>query len=111
AGKDGTIKHVMSGVNPQGCAVTSFKQPSAMELDHDFLWRIHSAVPPKGSIGIFNRSHYEDVLIARVHELAPAAVLKNRYSQINDFEKILTGNDVHILKFFLHMSSDEQRRR
>jgi PPK2 family polyphosphate:nucleotide phosphotransferase len=111
AGKDGTIKHVMSGVNPQGCAVTSFKQPSTQELDHDFLWRIHAAVPPKGGIGIFNRSHYEDVLIARVHELVPPAVWKQRYSGINDFEKILTENDVHILKFFLHMSNKEQGRR
>src|SRR5580658_264727 len=97
AGKDGTIRHVMSGVNPQGCSVTSFKQPSALDLDHDFLWRIHAAVPPKGTIGIFNRSHYEDVLIARVHELVPPAVWKKRYSQINDFEKMLTGNNVCIL--------------
>jgi len=111
AGKDGTIKHVMSGVNPQGCAVTSFKQPGTQELDHDFLWRIHSAVPPKGTIGIFNRSHYEDVLIARVHELVPPAVWKKRYAQINDFETMLTENNVCILKFFLHMSSKEQRRR
>jgi PPK2 family polyphosphate:nucleotide phosphotransferase len=111
AGKDGTIKHVMSGVNPQGCTVTSFKQPSTQEGDHDFLWRIHSAVPPKGAIGIFNRSHYEDVLIARVHELVPPAEWKRRYSQINDFEKFLTENNVHILKFFLHMSGKEQRRR
>jgi PPK2 family polyphosphate:nucleotide phosphotransferase len=111
AGKDGTIKHVMSGVNPQGCAVTSFKQPSTQELDHDFLWRIHAAVPPKGGIGIFNRSHYEDVLIARVHELVPSAVWKKRYSEINDFEKILTENGVHVLKFFLHMSNKEQGRR
>ncbi|HEY3822908.1 MAG TPA: polyphosphate kinase 2 family protein [Bryobacteraceae bacterium] len=111
AGKDGTIKHVMSGVNPQGCTVTSFKQPSTQELDHDFLWRIHRAVPPKGTIGIFNRSYYEDVLIARVHELAPPAVWKARYQQINDFEKMLTENNVCILKFFLHMSSGEQRKR
>jgi PPK2 family polyphosphate:nucleotide phosphotransferase len=111
AGKDGTIKHVMSGVNPQGCTVTSFKQPSTIELDHDFLWRAHSAVPPKGGIGIFNRSYYEDVLIARVHELVPPAVWKKRYAEINDFEKILTENNVCILKFFLHMSSKEQRRR
>jgi PPK2 family polyphosphate:nucleotide phosphotransferase len=111
AGKDGTIKHVMSGVNPQGCTVTSFKQPSTQELDHDFLWRIHAAVPPKGAIGIFNRSHYEDVLIARVHELVPPAIWKERYGQINDFEKMLTENNVCILKFFLHMSSKEQRRR
>jgi PPK2 family polyphosphate:nucleotide phosphotransferase len=111
AGKDGTIKHVMSGVNPQGCIVTSFKQPSTQELDHDYLWRIHSAVPPRGGIGIFNRSHYEDVLIARVHELVPPAVWKERYSQINDFETMLTENGVCILKFFLHMSSGEQRKR
>jgi PPK2 family polyphosphate:nucleotide phosphotransferase len=111
AGKDGTIKHVMSGVNPQGCSVTSFKQPSPLDFDHDFLWRVHAAVPPKGSIGIFNRSHYEDVLIARVHDLVPPATWKKRYREINDFEKMLTGNNVCILKFFLHMSFEEQRRR
>jgi PPK2 family polyphosphate:nucleotide phosphotransferase len=111
AGKDGTIKHVMSGVNPQGCTVTSFKQPSTQELDHDFLWRVHSAVPPKGGIGIFNRSYYEDVLIARVHELVPPAIWKQRYEQINDFETMLTENNVCILKFFLHMSSREQHKR
>lgn len=111
AGKDGTIKHVMSGVNPQGCAVTSFKQPSALELDHDFLWRIHAAVPPKGTLGIFNRSWYEDVLVVRVHELVAPAVWKQRYSQINDFEKMLSENNVHILKFFLHMSNKEQAKR
>jgi PPK2 family polyphosphate:nucleotide phosphotransferase len=111
SGKDGTIKHVMSGVNPQGCSVTSFKQPSTRELDHDFLWRVHSAVPGKGDIGIFNRSHYEDVLIARVHELVPPEIWKKRYEQINAFEEMLTQNDVHILKFFLHMSSKEQEKR
>lgn len=111
AGKDGTIRHVMSGVNPQGCAVTSFKQPTTTELDHDFLWRVHAAVPPKGAIGIFNRSQYEDVLIARVHGLAPASVWKKRYEQINNFEAMLVENGVHILKFFLHISSKEQRRR
>lgn len=111
AGKDGTIKHVMSGVNPQGCAVTSFKQPSSSELDHDFLWRIHAAVPEKGDIGIFNRSHYEDVLIARVHSLVPREVWKARYDEINAFERILTENNVCILKFFLHMSSEEQEKR
>jgi PPK2 family polyphosphate:nucleotide phosphotransferase len=111
AGKDGTIKHVMSGVNPQGCAITSFKQPSARELDHDFLWRIHAAVPEKGDIGIFNRSHYEDVLIARVHNLVPREIWKARYGEINAFEKILTENNVCILKFFLHMSSEEQEKR
>jgi len=111
AGKDGTIKHVMSGVNPQGCTVTSFKQPSTQELDHDFLWRIHCAVPPKGGIGIFNRSYYEDVLVARVHELVPPAVWKKRYGQINGFETMLTENGVCILKFFLHMSNKEQGKR
>src|SRR5580658_1039844 len=88
AGKDGTIKHVMSGVNPQGCVVTSFKQPSPVEANHDFLWRVHAAVPERGEIGIFNRSHYEDVLIARVHNLVPREIWKARYSEINAFEKI-----------------------
>jgi len=111
AGKDGAIKHVMSGVNPQGCTVTSFKQPSTAELDHDFLWRVHAAVPAKGTIGIFNRSHYEDVLIARVHKLVTPAVWKQRYGQINDFERMLTENNVHILKFFLHISKGEQGER
>ncbi|HWF11766.1 MAG TPA: polyphosphate kinase 2 family protein [Bryobacteraceae bacterium] len=111
SGKDGTIKHVMSGVNPQGCTVTSFKQPSATELDHDFLWRVHAAVPPKGSIGIFNRSHYEDVLVTRVHDLVPVAVWKKRYRQVNEFERMLAENNVHILKFFLHMSKREQGKR
>jgi PPK2 family polyphosphate:nucleotide phosphotransferase len=111
SGKDGTIKHVMSGVNPQGCTVTSFKQPSVAELDHDFLWRVHAAVPPKGGIGIFNRSHYEDVLIARVHGLVPPAVWTKRYRQINDFEKMLAENNVHVIKFFLHVSHKEQRKR
>ena len=111
AGKDGTIKHVMSGVNPQGCSVVSFKEPSHLELDHDFLWRIHAAIPTRGDIGIFNRSHYEDVLIARVHNLVPKPVWKARYQQINEFEEMLARNGVHILKFFLHMSSEEQRKR
>jgi len=111
SGKDGTIKHVMSGVNPQGCTVTAFKEPSAEERAHDFLWRIHAAVPKNGSIGIFNRSHYEDVLIARVHRTVPKAVWKSRYEQINGFEKMLTENGVRIVKFFLHMSKAEQRRR
>lgn len=111
SGKDGTIKHVMSGVNPQGCAVTPFKQPSSLELAHDFLWRIHAAVPPKGAIGIFNRSHYEDVLIARVHKLAPKPVWRARYAQINNFEQMLSENGVHILKFFLHISKEEQEKR
>ena len=111
SGKDGTIRHVMSGVNPQGCSVTAFKQPSQKELDHDFLWRVHQAVPGRGMVGIFNRSHYEDVLVVRVHDLVPRAVWSQRYDQINAFEKILAGNDVILLKFFLHISKDEQKRR
>ncbi|MGH9718405.1 MAG: polyphosphate kinase 2 family protein [Candidatus Acidiferrales bacterium] len=111
AGKDGTIRHVISGVNPQGCRVTSFKKPTSEELAHDFLWRIHKAVPPLGNIGIFNRSHYEDVLVARVHNLVPKDVWSRRYDQINDFERMLEENGVRILKFFLHISKDEQKRR
>jgi PPK2 family polyphosphate:nucleotide phosphotransferase len=110
-GKDGTVKHVMSGVNPQGCDVTSFKQPTAKELDHDYLWRVHQATPGKGMIGIFNRSHYEDVLIVRVHDLVPKEVWKGRYDQINAFEELLVENGATILKFFLHISKDEQKRR
>lgn len=111
SGKDGTIRHVMNGINPQGCEVTSFKAPSAEELDHDFLWRIHKAVPPKGDIGIFNRSHYEEVLVVRVHNLVPREVWSERYKQINRFEQILSENQVKILKFFLHISKDEQKKR
>ena len=111
SGKDGTIKHVMRGVNPQGCSVTSFKEPSHNELEHDFLWRVHQAVPPRGRIAIFNRSHYEDVLVARVHNLVPKKVWSDRYHQINAFEKILAQNDVHILKFLLHISKAEQQQR
>jgi len=110
-GKDGTIRHVMSGVNPQGCRVTSFKVPSAEEASHDFLWRIHKAVPARGGIGIFNRSHYEDVLIVRVHGLVPKSVWEQRYGQINAFERILADNNVTILKFFLNISKDEQKAR
>jgi PPK2 family polyphosphate:nucleotide phosphotransferase len=110
-GKDGTIRHVMSGVNPQGCQVTSFKQPSALELSHDFLWRIHRAVPAKGMIGIFNRSHYEDVLVVRVHDLVSRSVWSERYDQINAFEKNLSENNVRIVKFFLHISKEEQKKR
>ena len=110
-GKDGTIRRVFSSVNPQGCTVTAFKAPSALELAHDFLWRVHSAVPARGMIGIFNRSHYEDVLVVRVHKLVPKKVWKARYDQINDFERILTENGVTILKFFLHISQEEQRVR
>ena len=111
AGKDGTIRHVMSGVNPQGCTVTPFKKPTEEELAHDFLWRVHRAVPEHGEIGIFNRSHYEDVLVVRVHNLVPKSVWSARYDEINDFEKMLTENRVAILKFFLHISKDEQKAR
>jgi PPK2 family polyphosphate:nucleotide phosphotransferase len=110
-GKDGTIRRVFSSVNPQGCSVTAFKAPSDLELAHDFLWRVHTAVPARGMIGIFNRSHYEDVLVVRVHKLVPRKVWKARYDQINDFERILTENGVTILKFFLHISQEEQRVR
>jgi PPK2 family polyphosphate:nucleotide phosphotransferase len=110
-GKDGAIEHVFSGVNPQGCSVTSFKAPTATELAHDFLWRIHNAVPRKGMIGIFNRSHYESVLIERVRSLVPKSVWSKRYEQINEFEKMLADEGVTILKFFLHISEDEQKER
>jgi PPK2 family polyphosphate:nucleotide phosphotransferase len=110
-GKDGTIRRVFDAVNPQGCIVTTFKKPSERELSHDFLWRVHQAVPAKGMISIFNRSHYEDVLIARVRELVPRRVWSKRYDQINDFERILSENGVTIVKFFLHISKDEQKKR
>ena len=111
SGKDGTIRHVMSGLNPQSCFVKSFKEPTPEELDHDYLWRIHHAAPGRGEIGIFNRSHYEDVLVVRVHDLVPRNVWEQRYDQIKAFEKILAENDTIILKFFLHISRDEQRAR
>jgi len=111
AGKDGVIKHVMSGVNPQGCRVSSFKAPTDEEKSHDFLWRIHKVVPPKGFISIFNRSHYEDVLYPRVHELIDRKTTEKRFDQINAFEKHLVQNDTTILKFFLLISKEEQRRR
>ncbi len=111
AGKDGTIKHVMRGVNPQGVTVTSFKVPTPEELAHDYLWRVHKAVPRRGRIGIFNRSHYEDVLVVRVHNLVPQNVWARRYQQINSFEQHLSENDVVILKFYLHISLEEQARR
>src|SRR5438045_2382225 len=97
-GKDGTIRHVMTGLNPQACRVTSFKVPSEEELRHDFLWRVHQAVPRRGEIGIFNRSHYEDVLVARVHKLVPKPVWEARYGQINEFEQMLAENNTVILK-------------
>jgi len=111
AGKDGTIRHVMSGVSPQGCSVTSFKVPNSEELAHDFLWRIHKAVPEKGMFGIFNRSQYEDVLVVRVHKLLPKEVWKARYDEINRFERNLVENNVTLLKFFLHISREEQEKR
>jgi PPK2 family polyphosphate:nucleotide phosphotransferase len=111
AGKDGTINKVMEAFNPQGCPVTSFKVPSTNELAHDYLWRVHRAVPRKGEIGIFNRSHYEDVLVVRVHDLVPRRVWSRRYDQINDFEQMLTENGTTIVKFFLSIDRDEQRER
>lgn len=111
-GKDGTIEHVFGGsVNPQGCVVTSFKQPSAEELAHDFLWRIHKHTPARGMIGIFNRSHYEDVLVVRVKKLVPEAVWRPRYERINEFERNLIAAGTRILKIFLHISKDEQKAR
>ncbi len=110
-GKDGTISHVFRHVNPQGVKVASFKAPSAEELAHDFLWRIHAHVPGNGEIVVFNRSHYEDVLIVRVHGLVPKSVWKARYEHINAFEKMLVGEGTTILKIFLHISKDEQKER
>ncbi|HMF62972.1 MAG TPA: polyphosphate kinase 2 family protein [Edaphobacter sp.] len=111
AGKDGTIRHIFSGISPQGCDVTAFKVPTPIEARHDFLWRVHAAVPPRGMIGIFNRSHYEDVLPPRVHKLISAKTVRHRLDDINEFEQMLTDNDVVILKFFLHISHEEQTRR
>ncbi len=110
-GKDGTIRHVMSGLNPQGCVVASFKKPSVEEMAHDFLWRVHKMVPELGMIGVFNRSHYEDVLVVRVHNLVPKEVWTGRYEQINAFEEILCQNGVSVVKFYLHISKDEQKKR
>ncbi len=111
AGKDGLVRGVFSGLNPQGCTVTSFKAPSPEELHHDFLWRIHKAVPPHGEIGVFNRSHYEDVLVVRVHDLVPREVWKARYDQINAFENLLAANGVTLVKIYLHISREEQKKR
>ncbi len=122
AGKDGAIKHVMSGVNPQGCQVASFKSPSAKELDHDYLWRSNIMLPERGRIGIFNRSYYEEVLVVRVHpqildaqklpaELKKNGIWKRRYQEINNFEEYLHNNGTRIVKFFLHVSKDEQKKR
>lgn len=111
AGKDGTIRHVMGAFNPQGCPVTSFKVPTSIELAHDFLWRVHMRTPAKGEIGIFNRSHYEDVLVVRVHDLVPKSVWSKRYDQINEFEQRLSESGTTIVKFFLWISPEEQRER
>jgi PPK2 family polyphosphate:nucleotide phosphotransferase len=111
SGKDGTISHVFEGVNPMGVQVAAFKAPSSEDLDHDFLWRIHGHAPGRGEMTIFNRSHYEDILAVRVRKLAPDKVWKARYHQINDFEKLLTQTGTIILKFFLHIDKDEQKKR
>jgi PPK2 family polyphosphate:nucleotide phosphotransferase len=111
SGKDGTIRHVMAGMSPLGVQVQAFKAPNDEELAHDFLWRVHRAVPRKGYIGIFNRSHYEDVLVVRVHKLVPREVWEDRFEQINKFEKMLVENGVVILKFFLHITKAEQKKR
>jgi len=122
AGKDGTIKHVMSGVNPQGCQVTSFKAPSALDLDHDYLWRANQSLPERGRIGIFNRSYYEETLVVRVHpellakqslppDLVGPKLWKQRFEDIRHYERYLSRNGVVVLKFFLHLSKEEQKRR
>jgi PPK2 family polyphosphate:nucleotide phosphotransferase len=111
SGKDGTVRRVMAGFNPAGVRVYSFKKPTDEELAHDFLWRIHSRTPTRGEIVVFNRSHYEDVVVTRVHELVPRETLRERYGQINDFEHMLADNQTLVLKFFLHISRDEQRKR
>lgn len=110
-GKDGAVKRLLTGVNPAGTQVTNFKVPSLLELSHDFLWRIHAAVPPRGLIGVWNRSHYEDVLITRVHGLIDKKVAHQRFEAINDFERSLSENGVTVLKFFLHISKKEQKER
>lgn len=111
SGKDGTIRHVMGGFDPQGVKIATFKKPTEEELDHDFLWRVHKQAPGRGEIVVFNRSHYEDVLIVRVHSLVPEKVWRQRYQQINDFERLLAESGTTILKFFLHISKEEQRER
>jgi PPK2 family polyphosphate:nucleotide phosphotransferase len=111
-GKDGAVSHVMSAMNPQGTFVTSFKEPTAIELQHDFLWRVHAHAPAKGTVAIFNRSHYESVLVERVHKLVPRQMWSERYELINDFESLLyTQNNTHVIKFFLHISPEEQLER
>ena len=111
SGKDGTIRHVISAFNPVGCRVESFKAPTNEELSHDFLWRIHKVVPQKGLVGVFNRSHYEDVVEVRVQNLVPHKVWSQRYDQINQFERYMAENNVKVVKFFLHISKQEQKKR
>lgn len=111
SGKDGTIRHVVGAFNPQGCKVASFKVPTPVELAHDFLWRVHPHTPARGEIAVFNRSHYEDVLVVRVHELVPKDVWERRYDQINTFEETVASAGTSIVKFFLHIDRDEQRKR
>jgi PPK2 family polyphosphate:nucleotide phosphotransferase len=111
AGKDGTINHVLGAMNPQGCTVTGFKVPSKEEAAHDFLWRYHQHTPGRGQVAIFNRSHYEDVLVVRVHNLVPKKIWSRRYEHINDFERMLYENGTHILKFYLHIDPEEQLER
>jgi PPK2 family polyphosphate:nucleotide phosphotransferase len=111
AGKDGTVRHVFRGLNPQGVKVTSFKAPSVEDLSHDYLWRAHAHAPARGELTIFNRSYYEDVLVVRVHELVPAKVWQRRFTHINCFERALTDEGTTIVKFFLHISKEEQMRR
>ena len=110
-GKDGTVHDIFTAMNPQGCIVTSFKAPTAEELKHDYLWRVHQRVPARGMVGVFNRSQYEDVLIVRVEKLVPKAVWRGRYEQINEFERMLTSNSVRIVKVFLQISKEEQKKR
>jgi PPK2 family polyphosphate:nucleotide phosphotransferase len=111
SGKDGTIRRVFSGLDPTYCTVANFKRPTGSELDHDYLWRVHQVIPSRGTIGVFNRSHYEDVLAARIHRLVPEEVWSRRFDHINDFERMLTDEGTLVRKFFLHVSRDEQRRR
>lgn len=111
SGKDGTISHVLTGLNPQGCRVTSFKVPTATELAHDYLWRVHAACPTRGELGVFNRSHYEDVVVVRVKKLVPAKTWKRRFEHIRTFERALADEGTAIVKVFLHLSRDEQRKR
>jgi PPK2 family polyphosphate:nucleotide phosphotransferase len=110
-GKDGTVHDIFTAMNPQGCVVTSFKAPTAEELKHDYLWRVHQRVPARGMVAVFNRSQYEDVLIVRVEKLVPKSVWRERYAQINEFERMLTSNSVRIIKLFLQISKDEQKER